>query len=129
MLKIYLSGPISCPRTPEGWKYNFQQAIDAQVTLMNRGFAVFNPMLTMALGGGCEPNPCDITHEAFIENDLAWVECADAVLRLPGESVGAEIECDHARRWGIPVYDSIADLEDDCFGECEEPFDETDLPL
>ena len=120
MLKVYLSGPISQGNRAE----NLRQADEAFMRLRELGYAVLNPMWSARM-----PGAFDIPHARWIENDLAWVECADAVLRLPGESVGAEIECDHARRWGIPVYDSIADLEDDCFGECEEPFDETDLPL
>jgi hypothetical protein len=34
----------------------------------------------------------------------------DAVLRIPGESRGADIECDLAREWGKPVYTSINEL-------------------
>ena len=34
----------------------------------------------------------------------------DAVLRIPGESRGADIECDLARTMGKPVYTSLDDL-------------------
>lgn len=34
----------------------------------------------------------------------------DAVLRIPGESRGADIECDLARRMGKPVYTSVSEL-------------------
>jgi len=34
----------------------------------------------------------------------------DAVLRIPGESRGADLECDLARTWGKPVYTSVEDL-------------------
>lgn len=34
----------------------------------------------------------------------------DAVLRIPGESRGADIECDLAREWGKPVYTSVNEL-------------------
>lgn len=34
----------------------------------------------------------------------------DAVLRIPGESRGADIECDLARQWGKPVYASVGEL-------------------
>jgi hypothetical protein len=34
----------------------------------------------------------------------------DAVLRIPGESRGADIECDLAREWGKPVYTSVDEL-------------------
>ena len=42
--------------------------------------------------------------------ELPWVAVADALLRLPGESVGADIEVGEARRLGIPVFAAIADL-------------------
>jgi hypothetical protein len=34
----------------------------------------------------------------------------DAVLRIPGESRGADIECNLAREWGKPVYTSVDEL-------------------
>jgi hypothetical protein len=34
----------------------------------------------------------------------------DAVLRIPGESRGADLECELARTLGIPVFTSVADL-------------------
>jgi hypothetical protein len=34
----------------------------------------------------------------------------DAVLRIPGESRGADLECDLAREMGMPVYSSLGDI-------------------
>jgi len=34
----------------------------------------------------------------------------DAVFRIPGESRGADIECDLAREMGMPVYTAIDDV-------------------
>jgi len=42
--------------------------------------------------------------------DLEWLAKCDAVLRLPGESKGADIEKDYALSLGIPVFFSIDDL-------------------
>jgi hypothetical protein len=42
--------------------------------------------------------------------DLAWVEVADAVLRIPGESSGAEREVAHALHHGKPVFTSVEDV-------------------
>jgi len=85
--RVYISGPI----TKGNREANFQQAADAQKALIAAGFAVLNPMLTMRL-----PGAFDIGHDTWIANDLPWVAVADAVLRLPGESKGADIECEHA---------------------------------
>lgn len=102
----YLSGPI----TKGDRQHNFDQAADAQRRLMAAGFAVLNPMLTMLL-----PGAWDIPHSTWIDNDLPWIAKAKAVLRLPGESVGADQEVAFARLKGISVYDDIdhliADME------------------
>ena len=47
-----------------------------------------------------------------MEIELPWVSVADAVLRLPGESLGADLEVARAEEAGIPVFRSIADLAD-----------------
>ncbi len=43
--------------------------------------------------------------------DKAWIAHMDALLRLPGESQGADIEEETARALGLPVFYSIAELE------------------
>ena len=100
--RIYISGPI----TKGDRDVNFQQAADAHKALMTAGYAVMNPMLTMRL-----PDAFEIPHGTWIANDLPWVAAADAVLRLPGESKGADIECEHASIQGIPVFYDVAELQ------------------
>jgi len=99
--RVYLSGPI----TKGDRDANFQQAADAQKTLIAAGFAVLNPMLTIRL-----PGAFDIDHDAWLANDLPWVAAADAVLRLPGKSKGADIECQHATIHSVPVFHDVAQL-------------------
>ena len=38
--------------------------------------------------------------------DLAWIERCDALLRMPGESSGADREVEHARAHSVPVFHS-----------------------
>ena len=99
--RIYISGPI----TMGNRKHNFKQAAIAQVVLIKHGMAVFNPMLSMRLPGAFK-----ISHKEWLDNDLPWVESSDAVLRLKGESVGADMENAHAREHGVPVFTSRASL-------------------
>jgi hypothetical protein len=115
--RIYISGPI----TFGDLAANIRQADDAMLALMRAGLAPLNPMLTCFAGSvwreGFEVHGeanakghegfCDLTHGHWIASDLAWVEVADAVLRLPGESVGADAECAHARAIGVQVYYSV----------------------
>lgn len=98
---IYISGPIT-----RGDKiHNHHQAILAHRELIKLGFSVINPMVSMTYEWNSE-----IPHEAWLENDLPHVAAAEAVLRLPGESLGAEMECLYAEECGVPIYTSVEDL-------------------
>lgn len=52
--------------------------------------------------------PTDIT--LYMRMDLAWIERCDIVLRLPGESVGADMETAYARKIGKPIYYDISKI-------------------
>lgn len=101
--RIYISGPI----TKENRTQNFATAANMQTALINSGFATMNPMLSMM-----HPDAWTIAHRAWLENDLPWVAVADVVLRLPGESSGADEETAYAKSLGIPVITNYAALLD-----------------
>ena len=103
--KVYISGPI----TKGNRNWNYYQACEVERKLMLAGFAPLNPMRSMALPFAWQD---DMPHDLWIEVDLPWVECSNAVLRLPGESKGADIECNHARDFGVPVFYELKDLEE-----------------
>ena len=46
-------------------------------------------------------------YEQWMEIDLALLERCDAMIRLPGDSPGADREAMFAAERGIPVYDSV----------------------
>jgi len=108
--RVYVAGPITKGILTD----NIKQATDAGIALMRAGFAPLVPHLTCYMGG---PTPEHLPHgtrqEDWYEIDLPWVAVSDAVLRLPGESRGADLETDMAIRLGIPVYRSIDDLIND----------------
>jgi hypothetical protein len=92
---VYISGPISNGNR----NLSFYQASEAQLRLIQTGdYAVYNPMLSMALFANNE-----ISWEHWLENDEAWIEKSDLVLRLPGESKGADREVRFAVERGLPV--------------------------
>ena len=99
--RIYISGPI----TAGNQRRNYQQAVDAQIALMSQGYSTLNPMLTMQL-------PDSFSWQVWLDCCLPWVEVSDIVLRLPGYSRGADIECRHARNHGITVCSSIPEVID-----------------
>lgn len=112
--RIYVAGPIS----KGDLSGNIKRGINAAVELMRRGYAVYCPHFSAFAGFGESPykssaliekSPC-LTHQEWLANDLPWVAVSDAVLRLPGESVGADLEVRHAESLGIPVYESMDQL-------------------
>jgi len=52
----------------------------------------------------------EMSFDDWMGVDLAWVAVSDAVLRLSGESVGADLETQCADRNGIPVFTNIGEL-------------------
>lgn len=102
MLKVYIAGPIT-----KGNSFtNCYRAIQAWHELHRLGFCPFCPHLSALI----ELAGFELPHAAWIEHDLEWVKVCDAVLRLPGESTGADLEERFAKERGIPVCTSIEAL-------------------
>lgn len=100
--RVYVAGPLSTGDR----RANVQKAMDVGRELIQAGFAPLVPHLTDFL------DPTDaLGWETWIDVDLVWVAVSDALLRLPGDSRGADREVAHAESLGIPVYHSIDDLK------------------
>jgi hypothetical protein len=99
--RIYVAGPYTRPDPGA----NTRAAMDAGHRLLDAGYAPMVPHLThyMELH---RARP----YEDWLQLDLAWVAVSDAVLRLPGESSGADRETALAARLGIPVYHDLGTL-------------------
>jgi hypothetical protein len=100
-VRIYVAGPYTLG-SPEA---NVHAAIDAGEALLALGHHPFVPHLNHWWDQRHRHS-----HAAWLALDLAWLEVAEALLRLPGPSVGAEIECRRAKARGIPIYASIDDV-------------------
>lgn len=100
---IYIAGPI----TKGDRNRNLYAFHYAHRWLIDHGFAPINPGMTMQLPFAWEPQ---YTHEMWLECCFPLVERVDAVLRLEGESAGADAEVDHALKCDIPVYKYYHDL-------------------
>lgn len=103
-LRVYVAGPIS----KGDLRSNINQARDAMLRLMRAGFAPYCPHLSAYLGGD-EPEalPCGTTLEDWYTLGEAMVRGCHILLRLPGESVGADREMEVARMIGMPIYTSL----------------------
>jgi len=94
--KVYISHAITTPQPSR--TYNWYIAVEVYRRLILAGYSVFCPALSM----NCPDNML-IDHATWLEQDLPWVAASDMVLRLPGESKGADMETEFARERGIPV--------------------------
>jgi hypothetical protein len=118
--RIYIAGPISKGNLAD----NVNQATDAFVKLAKAGLAPFCPHWSV-YSKSCIPanykgegTICygtvngndEMSHADWIGVDLPWVEVAHMVLRLPGESTGADAEVEHAKQNNIPVFTDIDSL-------------------
>ena len=100
MKRIYVAGPY----TKGDVVLNVRAAVFAADRLAQAGHAPFIPHLNHLWHLLC-PHDWDF----WCEQDLHWLEVCDCVLRLPGESVGADLEVQRAQELGIPVYWSVAE--------------------
>lgn len=100
-LKVYVSGPYTQGDTITNVRY----ALRAGTLLRDAGYVPFIPHL-FAFWELVAPAP----YEVWMELDLAWVEACDALVRLPGDSPGADREVARAKERGIPVYGSVAEF-------------------
>lgn len=99
--KVYIAGPY----TKGDVAVNVRKAINAGNTLIDLGFAPYVPHLTHFIHM-IHPR----AYETWINLDETWVLSCDCLLRLPGESKGAESEVRLALENNIPVYISIEEL-------------------
>jgi len=103
MKKIYIAGPISADN-PIKMFANIKAGNEAAALLLFDGFAVFSPFLDFTLL--FTDFGSDITKAILQGNSMAWVECCDAMLVLPGweTSGGTQREMERAKTLGIPIY-------------------------
>lgn len=105
--RVYIAGPISKGVLQD----NIDRARDAAMALLRAGYSPMCPHLTCFMGGNTpEVLPAGTKHEDWYATDLPWVAVSQAVLRLPGESVGADLETKLADELRIPVYHDIEEL-------------------
>jgi hypothetical protein len=101
VLRVYVAGPYTAD--PEECT---AAAIRAGGELLDAGCAPFVPHLAHYWETLHQARP----YEDWMRIDLAWLTAADALLRLPGSSSGADRETARAEAHGIPVFGSVAEL-------------------
>ena len=102
-MKIYIASPYTLGDTA----VNVRASIFEQDYIESHlGHMAYNPLLShfqhMLI-----PH-LDVNY--WYEKDIRWLKECDALLRLPGESKGADREVEIARELGMIIYDSVFDI-------------------
>jgi hypothetical protein len=100
-IRVYVAGPYTKPDPV----INTKAAVEAGDHLLRLGYVPFIPHLTL-MWHMLRPHE----YQDWLDYDNEWVKLCNAVLRLPGESSGADGEEELARALEIPVFYSIEDL-------------------
>ena len=100
-MRVYVAGPYTLGSTAA----NVRAAIDAGQKLFIAGHTPYIPHLSH-LWSLVYPMP----YAHWMQLGLDWLHQCEAVLRLPGESAGADVEVSVARSIGIPVFFNVLDL-------------------
>lgn len=103
MRKVYIASPYSKGDIAA----NVHLQMETANTLINLGFCPFVPLLTH-FQHLMFPQP----YEIWLAQDTEWVKACDCLLRLGGESNGADREVKYMISLGKPVFYSIDELED-----------------
>lgn len=100
-MKIYIASPYTSGDTLQ----NVHRQIEAAEQLRAAGHLPFWPLHS------------HYWHELFphdwkfwMDMDLEWIPHMDAVLRLPGESLGADMEVERAKDLRLPVFCSVEEV-------------------
>jgi len=101
MIKVYIASPYTLGDVA----LNVKRQMDVAEELMNLGFAPFTPLYSH-FQHMAHPRP----YQDWLKLDFVWILTCDCLLRLDGESSGADAEVKHALANNIPVYYSIEEL-------------------
>jgi len=103
-VRVYIAGPYTRGDRSD----NVRHAMRAAIQLLDAGHEPFCPHLSHFLDL-MEPRPW----EEWMRLDMAWLPFADAIIRLQGDSAGADEEVRLAAELGIVVHSSVVDFLED----------------
>ena len=102
-IKVYIASPYTIGDSA----LNVKRQMHAGNELMNEGFIPFIPLLSHFQHMMYPRN-----YEEWLNWDHEWVNTCDCLLRLDGESSGADKEVEWAKDAGMPVFYSLRELID-----------------
>lgn len=98
VVRVYVAGPY----TQGNQGSNVRDAVSAGEELLNAGLYPYVPHLNH-LWHLIFPHK----YEEWMDLDLTWLRKCDILLKLPGESPGADLEEETARGLNMPIFYSI----------------------
>jgi hypothetical protein len=101
MITVYIASPYTLGDVA----VNVRESLLMADKLVELGYAPYPPLYSH-FWHFLSPKP----YETWVELDMEWVLRCDVLLRLPGESSGADAEVALAKEHGIPVFNSIKEL-------------------
>ena len=111
---VYVAGPIS----KGSMHHNIRRALDMARKLWNKGYLPFVPQLSFfwhiiyPIDDGEGYVKADGSLNFWMDYDFQMIRNCQALFRLDGESVGADMEIEFAHKLGIPVWTYLADVPD-----------------
>lgn len=102
--RIYVAGPISIGNRDT----NIDNAVNAGKELFKLGYAPFVPHLYDPIEGNATLGSTE--YEEALQMDFNFIAVCDGILRLPGESSGADREVAFAQSVDIPVFTTVSDI-------------------
>ena len=109
-LRIYIAGPYTS-LDEKGHELNTHRAIDAGISVFQRGHHPYIPHLTHYVDIRAKATGMELSWSDYIKWDLPWLDMCDALLYL-GKSKGADLELQRAKELGKRIYFSIAEIPD-----------------
>ena len=104
MIKVYIASPYTAETAAERLT-NVKRSLEASDELIRVGFVPYAPLLSHY-----QDEIYPQSYGTWLALGLEWLDVCDCVLRLPGESRGADVEVSQAKSLGIMVFDNIFDI-------------------
>ena len=104
MIYVFIAAPYDGSGTQA---QNVSRVLEIAAQLQDRGYVVYVPHLSH-FADIVTPLP----RSRWVTQSLAWLARSDVVLRLRGESPGADAEVARAHELGLPVFWTMAELHD-----------------
>ena len=107
-LLIYVAGPYTGPDRQEIDR-NVNRAIDVGIEIFNKGHFPYVPHLTDLVDKRAKELGKELSWADFMAWDAPWLRVCDALIFV-GESRGANIELEEARRLGKTIFYSGSEI-------------------